>query len=115
MIKFAAFERIVMFAFWLLHSTGVVVGRPPGVVMTVTVLSGCTAGAICAIVSHPADTLVSRLAARPQIGWRILLHLPIHELYRGVGLRVAIASGLTAMQWMCYNGFKLIVGLPTTG
>ncbi len=75
------------------------------------------AGVFCAVVSHPADNLVSKLNSTKgvsvgqiiqEMGWVALLT-------RGLGLRILMVGTLTGMQWGIYDAFKVAVGLPTTG
>jgi solute carrier family 25 phosphate transporter 3 len=117
MMKFASFEKIVQ----LLYS---VVLRGPKksfsspVQLAVSLAGGCLAGALCALVSHPADTLVSKLNQRHDAAkgvMSLLRELSCADLWKGIGLRIVMIGTLTAMQWVFYDSFKLLVGLPTTG
>ena len=81
--------------------------------------NACTyiAGVFCAVVSHPADNLVSKLNANKgvtageiikEMGWGALLT-------RGLPLRIIMIGTLTGLQWGIYDWFKVQMGLPTTG
>jgi len=81
--------------------------------------SGYIAGVICAIVSHPADSLVS-LAGKPEnkgkafgdiikeTGWAKLATA-------GLGTRIIMIGTLTGLQWWIYDAFKTALGMGTTG
>eukprot|EP00850_Spirogloea_muscicola_P001847 SM000007S20807 [mRNA] locus=s7:361029:373582:+ [translate_table: standard] len=83
----------------------------------VSFAAGYIAGVFCAIVSHPADNLVSFLnnakgatvgQAVQQMGW-------VGLFTRGLPLRIIMIGTLTGAQWGIYDAFKISVGLPTTG
>jgi solute carrier family 25 phosphate transporter 3 len=116
MMKFGAFERTVQ----LLYAK--VVPKPreecsKGEQLGVSFAAGYIAGVFCAVVSHPADNLVSKLNANKaatvgsvinEMGWAALLT-------RGLPLRIIMVGTLTGLQWGIYDAFKVAVGLPTTG
>lgn len=122
MMKFAAFERTVEAIYHYL------LPRPKQEYnkleqLGVTFAAGYWAGIFCAIVSHPADTVVSKLnnikradgeGAGAAIG-RILRELGVRGVWRGLGPRIVMVGTLTALQWFIYDTFKVYVGLPTTG
>lgn len=94
---------------------------PKHVQLTVTVAAGLLAGALCALVSHPADTVVSKLNQRSQgdmKGGTVMQYvasLGCAELWKGLLPRIAMIGVLTSIQWLIYDSFKVAVGLPTTG
>ncbi|DBB03677.1 TPA: Mitochondrial phosphate carrier protein 3, mitochondrial, variant 2 [Trebouxia sp. C0006] len=116
MMKFAAFENIVQ----ALYTN--VVPKPKSDCskteqLGVSFAAGYLAGILCAVISHPADNLVSKLNASKEatiggvineMGWWQLAT-------RGLPLRIAMIGTLTATQWAIYDSFKVYVGLPTTG
>lgn len=122
MVKFASFERIVRVLHALLLSSPDPATAPPSPAaeLAVTLLAGVLAGILCALVSHPADTLVSKIS---QLGARggagsltsLLMELGCGGLWRGLLPRLAMVSSITALQWLIYDTFKVAVGLPTTG
>lgn len=68
--------------------------------LTVSFAAGYIAGVFCAVVSHPADNLVSKLNAQKgasagdiikQMGWYALFT-------RGLGLRIIMIGTLTGLQ-----------------
>ncbi|KAJ3330493.1 Cu/Pi carrier [Blyttiomyces sp. JEL0837] len=85
----------------------------------VTFASGYSAGVICAIVSHPADSLVSQLGKAANKGksiGQIANEVGIYNLCtKGLGTRVLMIGTLTGLQWWIYDTFKSVMGLGTTG
>ncbi|GAA5945615.1 uncharacterized protein JCM15063_001079, partial [Sporobolomyces koalae] len=87
----------------------------------VSATAGYIAGVFCAVVSHPADTMVSKLnaplkagEAKPTVG-SIYSQIGFSGLWAGLGTRIFMIGTLTALQWLIYDSFKVAVGLPTTG
>ena len=82
----------------------------------VTFVAGYWAGIFCAVVSHPADTVVSKLNNASHLGvGGILKDLGFRGIWRGLGARIVMVGTLTALQWFIYDTFKVYVGLPTSG
>ncbi|KAJ1555404.1 Cu/Pi carrier [Nowakowskiella sp. JEL0078] len=85
----------------------------------VTFASGYSAGVICAIVSHPADTLVSLLGKPTNKGkalGTIAQEFGYYNLFtKGLGTRVLMIGTLTGLQWWIYDTFKSTLGMGTTG
>ncbi|KAL3676176.1 hypothetical protein R1sor_026124 [Riccia sorocarpa] len=116
MMKFATFEKTVE----ALYEHVVRVPKEkcsPGAQLGVSFAAGYIAGVACAVISHPADNLVSYLnnaqgatvaKAFKEMGTKALLT-------RGLPLRIFMIGTLTAAQWCIYDAFKVFVGLPTTG
>lgn len=83
----------------------------------VSFVGGYLAGIFCAIVSHPADNLVSFLnnSQGGTVGDAVK-KLGLWGLFtRGLPLRILMVGTLTGAQWVIYDAFKVSVGLPTTG
>ncbi|GAA5925808.1 hypothetical protein JCM3775_001505 [Rhodotorula graminis] len=87
----------------------------------VSATAGYIAGVFCAVVSHPADTMVSKLNApvkpgqvKPSVG-SIYSEIGFGGLWAGLGTRIFMIGTLTALQWLIYDSFKVYMGLPTTG
>ncbi|GAA5974233.1 hypothetical protein JCM11641_003344 [Rhodosporidiobolus odoratus] len=87
----------------------------------VSATAGYIAGVFCAVVSHPADTMVSKLnaplkpgQAKPSVG-SIYGEIGFNGLWAGLGTRIFMIGTLTALQWLIYDTFKVTMGLPTTG
>lgn len=112
MMKFACFEKTVEALYKY------VVPKPradcsKGEQLLVTFVAGYIAGVFCAIVSHPADTLVSKLnqekgisigALTKRLGWG--------GLWKGLGPRIIMIGTLTALQWFIYDTVKVVFKLP---
>lgn len=89
----------------------------------VTFLSGYSAGILCAIVSHPADTMVSKINSHPDAGTKgtgavvssIYKDIGFKGLWTGLGTRILMIGTLTGLQWWIYDTFKTAVGLQTSG
>jgi solute carrier family 25 phosphate transporter 3 len=84
-------------------------------------MSGYWAGIFCALVSHPADTMVSILnkkksneAMGKQIS-KIYSEIGFMGLWNGLGARILMVGTLTGLQWWIYDSFKVYCGLQTTG
>ncbi|GJY27662.1 mitochondrial phosphate carrier protein 3, mitochondrial [Tanacetum coccineum] len=84
----------------------------------VSFAGGYVAGVLCAVVSHPADNLVSFLnnAKGASVGDAVK-KLGLWGLFtRGLPLRIVMIGTLTGAQWGIYDAFKcFVMGLrPTT-
>lgn len=122
MMKFAAFERTVEAIYqYILPNPKSDYNKLQQ--LGVTFAAGYWAGIFCAIVSHPADTVVSKLnnvkrapgeSAISAIT-KILKELGPSGVWRGLGARIIMVGTLTAMQWFIYDTFKVYAGLPTSG
>ena len=85
----------------------------------VTVLAGYMAGVCCAIVSHPADSIIS-LKSLPEhhrhsivqiiqrVGWYRLAT-------KGLVPRILMTGQIIAFQWLLYDSFKSMFGYGTSG
>lgn len=82
----------------------------------VTFVAGYIAGVFCAVVSHPADVIVSKLNQNPgsSIG-AIAKELGFAGCWSGLLPRIFMIGTLTALQWFVYDSFKVYSGLPTSG
>jgi solute carrier family 25 (mitochondrial phosphate transporter), member 3 len=105
----------------------------------VTFGSGYLAGVVCAIVSHPADSLVSQLSkaankgksmgtiasevgivtlATKGLGTRVIMigeHYVLAFFGKRTCLICCVLGTLTGFQWWIYDSFKSVMGLGTTG
>jgi len=112
MMKFACFERTVE----LLYKY--VVPKPrsdcsKGEQLMVTFVAGYIAGVFCAIVSHPADSIVSKLNASE--GGTVVSaakELGMAGMWKGLGPRIIMIGTLTALQWFIYDSVKVFFRLP---
>ena len=82
----------------------------------ITFASGYIAGVACAIVSHPADTVVSKMAKdSSKSAGDILSELGFGGIWGGLGTRIIMIGTLTGLQWWIYDSFKTVVGLGVGG
>jgi len=88
----------------------------------VSFLGGYIAGIGCAVISHPADVMVSKLNSERKAGEsagkavsRIYGNIGFKGLWNGLPVRILMIGTLTAFQWLLYDSFKVSLGLPTTG
>ncbi|KAJ0260917.1 Mitochondrial phosphate carrier protein 3 [Hirschfeldia incana] len=116
MMKFASFETIVEMIYKY------AIPNPKhecskGLQLGVSFAGGYVAGVFCAIVSHPADNLVSFLnnAKGATVGDAVKKIGLLGLFTRGLPLRIVMIGTLTGAQWGLYDAFKVFVGLPTTG
>jgi len=120
MCKFATFETTVDHIYGYL-------GKPKssynGLQQTgVSFLAGYIAGVACAVISHPADVMVSKLNSDRKPGegagqamGRIYGKIGFPGLWNGLPTRILMIGTLTAFQWLIYDSFKVGLGFPTTG
>ncbi|KAF2674937.1 mitochondrial phosphate carrier protein 2 [Microthyrium microscopicum] len=120
MMKFASFETIVEMMYERLPGQKSDYGKAAQT--GVSFAGGYLAGILCAIVSHPADVMVSKLNASREPGeafgaamGRIYKDIGLKGLWNGLPVRIVMIGTLTGLQWMIYDSFKVFVGLPTTG
>jgi solute carrier family 25 phosphate transporter 3 len=112
MMKFACFERTVE----LLYKY--VVPKPrsectKGEQLVVTFAAGYIAGVFCAIVSHPADTVVSKLNQdKGTSTGEVVRKLGFAGLWKGLTARIIMIGTLTAAQWFIYDAVKVALNLP---
>jgi len=87
--------------------------------LSITFASGYIAGVICAIVSHPADNLVSQMGKKENQGKgfsQIANEQGVKKLLtKGLGTRILMIGTLTGLQWWIYDSFKTVMGMGTTG
>jgi len=120
MMKFASFETIVELIYDRLPGQKNDYGK--GAQTAVSFTAGYLAGILCAIVSHPADVMVSKLNANRLPGeafgaviGRIYKEIGFMGLWNGLPVRIVMIGTLTGLQWMIYDYFKIFMGFPTTG
>ncbi|KAF2312810.1 hypothetical protein GH714_040516 [Hevea brasiliensis] len=116
MMKFATFENIVE----LLYKHAIPTPKEQcsrSLQIGVSFVGGYIAGVFCAIVSHPADNLVSFLNnAKGATASDAIKKLGLWGLLtRGLPLRIVMIGTLTGAQWGIYDAVKVSAGLPTTG
>jgi hypothetical protein len=116
MVKFATFESAVAQIYKTL-------GKPKESYGTlaqtgVSFLGGYIAGIGCAVISHPADVMVSKLNADRKAGEsagqaisRIYANIGFRGLWNGLPVRIGMIGTLTAFQWLIYDSFKVYLGV----
>jgi solute carrier family 25 phosphate transporter 3 len=118
MAKFFFFEKIVqLFYTHVFTQEKDSYSKPTQ--LGITFASGYLAGVICAIVSHPADTLVSQMGKADNKGkgfGQIASEVGLKNLLtKGLGTRILMIGTLTGLQWWIYDSFKTAFGMGTTG
>lgn len=112
MMKFASFETIVEMIYDRLP------GQKSDYSKTaqtgVSFAGGYLAGILCAIVSHPADVMVSKLNANRGPGeafgaavGRIYKDIGFSGLWNGLPVRIVMIGTLTGLQWTIYVSYVL--------
>ncbi|NXE04709.1 MPCP protein, partial [Lophotis ruficrista] len=112
MMKFACFERTVEALYKY------VVPKPRSECskaeqLVVTFIAGYIAGVFCAIVSHPADSVVSVLnKEKGSSASQVLMRLGFRGVWKGLFARIIMIGTLTALQWFIYDSVKVYFRLP---
>lgn len=118
MAKFFFFEKVVQL-FYTHVFTAPKETYSKGTQLGITFASGYLAGVICAIVSHPADSLVSQMGKAENKGKSFGQMINEQGMYRlctkGLGTRVLMIGTLTGLQWWIYDTWKSAMGFGTTG
>jgi len=124
-IKFVAFERIAEAIYSVLPKKKSDMNKAEQ--MGVVFAAGYIAGVLCGAVSHPADTMVSKInkvKSEGSIGQKMSLiyngtpeqpGIGFRGLWAGFLPRVVMIGTLTGLQWFVYGAFKSAVGLPVPG
>ena len=120
MMKFASFENIV-------EAIYKNIGKPKSELSKlqqtgVSFVGGYLPGILCAVVSHPADVMVSKMNSERLSGEnssacisRIYKRIGFSGCWNGLPVRIVMVGTLTGLQWLIYDSFKVAMGLPTTG
>jgi solute carrier family 25 phosphate transporter 3 len=112
MMKFACFERTVEALYkYVVPKPRAECSKPEQLVVTFT--AGYIAGVFCALVSHPADTVVSKLNQdRGSTAFQIAKKLGWKGMWQGLTARIFMIGTLTALQWFIYDSVKVYFRLP---
>lgn len=134
MMKFACFERTVELLYkYVVPKPRAQCSKPEQ--LLVTFVAGYIAGVFCAIVSHPADTVVSKLnqdSGSTAVGiakklgfwgeslqWDFFSNGQLKRffclfagLWKGLVPRIIMIGTLTALQWFIYDSVKVAFHLP---
>jgi len=112
MMKFACFEKTVEALYKY------VVPKPradcsKSEQLVVTFVAGYIAGVFCAVVSHPADVIVSKLNQDKTASFgAVAKNLGFAGMWKGLGPRIIMIGTLTALQWFIYDSVKVAFRLP---
>ncbi|KAB0341011.1 hypothetical protein FD755_024523 [Muntiacus reevesi] len=102
MMKFACFERTVEALYRFVPEQ-----------LVVTFVAGYIAGVFCAIVAHPADSVVSVLNKEKGVSAsQVLKRLGFRGVWKGRFARIIMIGTLTALQWFIYDSVKVYFRLP---
>jgi solute carrier family 25 (mitochondrial phosphate transporter), member 3 len=116
--KFYFFEKAVEF-FYANVFTNPRDSYSKGTQLGVTFASGYSAGVICAVVSHPADSMVSQLGKAENKGKSmsaIAGEVGLKNMMtKGLGTRIIMIGTLTGLQWFLYDFYKAQMGLGASG
>ncbi len=115
-VKFVAFERVVN-AFYANVFTDPKESYGKPTQLGITFASGYIAGVFCAVISQPADTIVSKLnqSDSATIGGIVKEMGIVNLATKGLMARIIMIGTLTGLQWWIYDSFKTAVGLQTSG
>lgn len=81
--------------------------------LVVTFAAGYIAGVFCAIVSHPADVVVSKLnQAKGSSALQVAKSLGFFGMWNGLVPRIIMIGTLTGLQWFIYDGVKVGLSIP---
>jgi len=89
--------------------------------LSMTFLAGYVAGVVCAVVSHPADSLFTAYNKKKTDGAflveikKIYADMPQGGLWKGLVARIFMVGTLTGLQWWIYDSWKAACGLKPTG
>ncbi|GET92964.1 mitochondrial phosphate transporter, putative [Leishmania tarentolae] len=118
MAKFFFFEKVVRM-FYQYVFTKPKEQYSKATQLSITFASGYIAGVICAIVSHPADTLVSARGKASNSGksyGQIAKEMGYANVCtKGLGTRILMIGTLTGLQWWIYDTYKTALGMGTSG
>lgn len=115
-MKFVVFEKTIQLIYdRYLQTTRAECGKAYNLFWTF--VSGYIAGIVCAIVSHPADTIFTAMnkSKEPTTVAKVYEKIGFGGLWKGLGPRILMIGTLTGLQWWIYDSYKALVGLPASG
>ena len=119
MCKFAVFERAVEGIYATIPYKKEELSNSGQVAVSLS--GGIFSGVCAAIVSQPADTILSKINQVKTSGstfeaiTMICRKLGFGGLFLGLGARCLMVGSLTAGQFAIYDSIKIMFGIPTTG
>ena len=119
-MKFVVFEKAIAVIF------EDIIGKKrdefgKGFNLMMTFLAGYIAGVVCAVVSHPADSLFTAYNKKKTDGAfateikKIYSEMPPGGLWKGLVARIFMIGTLTGLQWWIYDSWKVHLGLKPSG
>jgi len=118
MAKFSVFEATSEFIYGTLASFGYEKkSLSTGSQLTVSLGGGIIAGVAAAVISQPADTVLSKINKEKSnesflpLVIKIMRRLGLSGLFLGVGARCIMVGTITAGQFFIYDYFKLLMGV----
>ncbi|KAJ5676640.1 Mitochondrial phosphate carrier protein [Penicillium maclennaniae] len=106
MAKFVVFEKVSEAVYKTVNKDTLSDGAKTGINLG----SGLVAGLAAAIVSQPADTMLSKINKTPGAPGEGTHELGIRGSYSGIGLRLFMVGSLTAGQFAIYGDIKRVLG-----
>uniref|UniRef100_A0A8D0HA47 Solute carrier family 25 member 3 n=1 Tax=Sphenodon punctatus TaxID=8508 RepID=A0A8D0HA47_SPHPU len=112
MMKFACFERTIEALYaYIVPKPRDECSKPEQ--LAINFLAGYIAGIFCAVVSHPADSVVSVLnKEKGSSTFDALKKLGFVGIWKGLFTRILMIGTLTALQWFIYDSVKVYFRLP---
>jgi len=118
MAKFGVFEYVSDTVYVTLNSRGIKRSSlGDNTQLAISFGSGIVAGLAAAVISQPADTVLSKINQEKTDGgvgraiWSIMKRLGFRGLFLGVGARCLMVGSLTAGQFFIYDGLKQFFGV----
>ncbi|KAI1839620.1 hypothetical protein JX266_014169 [Neoarthrinium moseri] len=113
-VTFVTYEKALQIAYNSIDRSSLSATEISGINM----ISGLAAGVAAAIVSHPADTLLSNInkeegrsgKSTPQRLLKISSQLGVRGFFRGLYARIVMVGGMTAIQFYIYGDIKRVFG-----
>lgn len=116
MAKFVVFERAVEAIYKGLNRDKASYTKAQQ--LSISLTGGLISGAVAAVISHPADTILSKVNKVKTDGGvldalRIVIRdTPMNALWLGLGARILMVAGLTCLQFGIYDSVKVMFGIP---
>jgi solute carrier family 25 phosphate transporter 3 len=118
MAKFVVFEKTVEGIYGALGKPQSAFSKGQQVAISLT--SGVVSGAVAAVISHPADTILSKINRVKTTGGVmdalkiVLKETPFSALWLGLGARIVMVASLTSLQFGIYDSIKIAFSIPAT-
>ena len=123
MVKFSTFENTVN-AMYRYVFTDAKSSYSMLTQLGITFVSGFFAGCLCAIVSHPGDTLVS-IMNKPEYAnstksttqrmRQVVQEIGFRGLWYGLPPRIIMIGSIAGAQWYTFDSWKVFCGLQSSG